>query len=294
LHPTGFRDTSPLFIEMGNSGSSSKASSHDNHVDFGALSPQGIYTGQQDWNQAIVAQLIAERKLAPFYRPLEDYDDSWDDERIFAATKGGGDQAHAADSDSVISHIPLSTQTSHTGSYSKASGKAAVRAPPAFKDVQRFSEAQVYRGAVECPICFLVRVFPLYWVRILTHDVGHLIDFVQYYPPNINQSRCCDQAICTECFVQIKRADPTTTHVVSEPACCPYCVQPNFGVTYVPPSWKAGIGADVLVSLSYIASAAAVSDGSALSPASRPLPSVPNSRQTCPTLTAVEKVGGRV
>lgn len=71
---------------------------------------------------------------------------------------------------------------------------------------------------------------------------------VQYYPPNINHSRCCDQAICTECFVQIKRADPTTTHIVSEPAACPYCVQDQFGVVYTPPLWRAGIGSDGAVS----------------------------------------------
>lgn len=72
---------------------------------------------------------------------------------------------------------------------------------------------------------------------------------VQYYPPNINHSRCCYQAICTECFVQIKRSEPTTTHLVSEPAACPYCVQENFGVVYVPPPWRAGIGADNSVRL---------------------------------------------
>lgn len=66
----------------------------------------------------------------------------------------------------------------------------------------------------------------------------------QYYPPNINHSRCCDQAICTECFVQIKRAEPTTTHIVSEPAACPYCVQDNFGVVYNPPPWRAGLGSE--------------------------------------------------
>lgn len=71
----------------------------------------------------------------------------------------------------------------------------------------------------------------------------------QYYPPNINHSRCCDQAICTECFVQIKRADPTTTHIVSEPAACPYCVQDKFGVVYAPPPWRAGIGSDSTVSV---------------------------------------------
>lgn len=67
---------------------------------------------------------------------------------------------------------------------------------------------------------------------------------VQYYPPNINHSRCCDQAICTECFVQIKRAEPNPTHLVSEPAACPYCVQDNFGVVYTPPPWRAGLGSE--------------------------------------------------
>lgn len=65
---------------------------------------------------------------------------------------------------------------------------------------------------------------------------------------NINHSRCCDQAICTECFVQIKRIEPTTTHLVSEPAACPYCVQDNFGVVYTPPAWRSGIGSDAAVS----------------------------------------------
>ncbi|CAO3644337.1 unnamed protein product [Cunninghamella blakesleeana] len=58
---------------------------------------------------------------------------------------------------------------------------------------------------IECPICFLS------------------------YPSNINYTRCCDQPICTECFVQFKRTDPTL------PVSCPFCVQPHFGVTYQPP-----------------------------------------------------------
>lgn len=35
----------------------------------------------------------------------------------------------------------------------------------------------------------------------------------RYYPPLINTSRCCDQPICTECFVQIKRAEPTISNL---------------------------------------------------------------------------------
>ncbi|CAO3624244.1 unnamed protein product [Cunninghamella echinulata] len=55
---------------------------------------------------------------------------------------------------------------------------------------------------IECPICFLS------------------------YPSNINYTQCCDQPICTECFVQFKRSDPTL------PVSCPFCVQDNFGVIY--------------------------------------------------------------
>ncbi|KAH0584309.1 hypothetical protein H2248_009853 [Termitomyces sp. 'cryptogamus'] len=193
---------------MGNSSSSGRGH-HDETVDYGSLSPQGIYTGPRDWNQEVVTQLICSRRLAPFYRPLEDYDENWDDDQILAARKV----------------LPTSDPDNHetvtrieTSAHSHAPAKANKR-PGALKEPSK-PEAAVYRGAVECPICFL------------------------YYPPNINHSRCCDQAICTECFVQIKRSEPTTTHIVSEPAACPYCVQENFGVVYTPPPWRAGTGCE--------------------------------------------------
>ncbi|KAJ7738500.1 hypothetical protein DFH07DRAFT_696857, partial [Mycena maculata] len=189
---------------MGNS-SSSSGRPHDDSVDYGQLVPQGVYTGPPDWNQSITAQLIIARRLAPFYRPLEEYEDNWDDDHILAARKplpeGEADQQQQ----------PSPPPTSSSLKASKRPGMLKEPSKP---------EATVYRGAVECPICFL------------------------YYPPNINHSRCCDQAICTECFVQIKRGEPTTTHLVSEPAACPYCVQDNFGIVYSPPPWRAGIGSE--------------------------------------------------
>ena len=99
-------------------------------------------------------------------------------------------------------------------------------------------EAYIYKDAIDCPICFL------------------------YYPPYLNKTRCCNQAICSECFVQIKRpdphppehADPSTpqrpqpdnplnqeSQLVSEPAACPFCVQPEFGVFYDPPPFRRGL-----------------------------------------------------
>ncbi|KAI9477148.1 hypothetical protein BDB00DRAFT_879466 [Zychaea mexicana] len=70
----------------------------------------------------------------------------------------------------------------------------------------------LYNNPVECPICFL------------------------YYPSNINHSRCCDQPICTECFLQIKRPIETP----SLPAACPFCMEDNFGVIYEAPAWSSG------------------------------------------------------
>ncbi|KAF8528211.1 hypothetical protein BU17DRAFT_15725, partial [Hysterangium stoloniferum] len=193
---------------MGNTVSGSKDRHAEETVDFGFLSPQGVYTGTQDWNQQVVGNLIVDRKLAPFYRPLEDYEESWDDDHVLAARKELPNAQPATPPDPSTSAASTSSKF-HRGTSNKTG-----------KEPFRPSEASVYRGAVECPICFL------------------------YYPPNINRSRCCDQAICTECFVQIKRAEPTTTHLVSEPAACPYCVQDSFGVTYEPPSWRAGLMRD--------------------------------------------------
>jgi hypothetical protein len=95
-------------------------------------------------------------------------------------------------------------------------------------------EAFLYKDATECPICFI------------------------YYPPYLNKTRCCDQPICSECFVQIKRPDPHPPEhsdpssppvepqenpeaLVSEPANCPYCQQAEFGVTYEPPPFRRGL-----------------------------------------------------
>lgn len=180
---------------MGNT-SSSKDRSGEETVDFGYLVPQGaIYaSANHDWNQAVVAQLIVHRKLAPFYKPLEDYEDGWDVDQILAAQKkpssleagpsssaipsddaqsGAGNASSAA---SMISHNTssslggMSSAAPHlqsaTSALRHAAGKSVSRSNQAHKEYrqeqvqqqqQRAAEAQLYRGAVDCPICFLVR-----------------------------------------------------------------------------------------------------------------------------------------
>jgi len=102
-------------------------------------------------------------------------------------------------------------------------------------------EVFLYRHGVECPLC------------------------IMYYPSYLNRTRCCDQLICSECFVQIKRPDPhypeqhpgdggsgnanentdnnenENAEFIMEPAKCPYCMQSEFGVTYDPPPFRRGV-----------------------------------------------------
>ena len=150
-------------------------------------------------------------------------------------------------------------------------------------------EAYLYKDAAECPICFL------------------------YYPPYLNRTRCCDQAICSECFVQIKRpdphppehADPTApppppsensdvdpdATLVSEPAACPFCVQPEFGVTYEPPPFRRGLTYVNPTSASQFANvSSAMSSSSSLAsfndPRGQPSPTRPDHRRRAASLSA--------
>lgn len=136
---------------MGNTSSSGGRGHHDESVDYGSLVPQGVYTGPRDWNHAVVSQLIIARKLAPFYRPLEDYEESWDDDQILAARK------------ELPSNPENPDHSSRSESIHSMSSKSSSKRSVANREQGR-PEAVVYRGAVECPICFLV---PISWHLLL-------------------------------------------------------------------------------------------------------------------------------
>ncbi|CAG8457243.1 5857_t:CDS:2 [Paraglomus occultum] len=182
----------------------------EDNVDGGQLVPHGVYKTPQDWNEKIVRKLIIDRKLAPFYKGLSDYDETTEvtltthnhpkNGELKKATMGSGDHnAHAAKDIKRQSTL-------------NATGLSKGKEPLPSKSI----ETQ-YKGAVECPICFL------------------------YYPRNINYSRCCLKPICTECFVQIKRPESGNLGANNSPAMCPFCVEPNFGVSYKPPPFSSGI-----------------------------------------------------
>ncbi|KAL2047688.1 hypothetical protein N7G274_000730 [Stereocaulon virgatum] len=279
-------------------------SMREEHVDGGYLVTQGVYIGIEDYNKGVVRQLMIERRLAPFWRGLNDHSDSWTENQLVAVARGlpipapdeipleeesslypngeselktpsrninnltvpmsSRSQSFASDTSSNVSPSQSSfppgpglfTEASTSGSAlfrgrakTLASLTTSSKSPQGditpremqlpkdpFVNGQPI-EAYLYKDASECPICFL------------------------FYPPYLNKTRCCDQAICSECFVQIKRpdphppehADPTAPppppseegvdpeELVSEPAACPFCVQPEFGVTFDPPPFRRGL-----------------------------------------------------
>ncbi|ORY93910.1 hypothetical protein BCR43DRAFT_526338 [Syncephalastrum racemosum] len=239
----------------------SRSTHHKHHkiedlVDLGSVLPNNIYpTTQQDYDARSVRQLIVQRKLAPFYKGLPDAPElvtepgaestpmnnpsfntttnaapgNGSNSSSNAAATGSGASASAANTSasSLPPHPPAPKQSSSsslspplpqhlrhtspsaTGSRSRSASNASDR-QRAYVERMRQREKALYDDATECPICFL------------------------YYPANINHSRCCDQPICTECFLQIKRPPETP----AEPASCPFCMEANFGVVYEPPAWS--------------------------------------------------------
>lgn len=263
----------------------------DEIVDGGFLAPYGVHDDEKklDYNDKIVRQLIIERRLQPFYIPLEDYDDyDYSDEELLKVLKSqllhqpypenpekfedvpgvkGLSMSQLSDNNNIETYVDQSLTKNEKKIQRKLIFSARLYKRKCIwqeQENERYSEAKrglgsnivmipsdelylsLYRNGEECPICFL------------------------YYPKNLNISRCCQQPICTECFVQIKRKDPhfknnngeITTDVenirsedipdssdalISECACCPYCATPNFGITYTPPlkQIRTGLGAEL-------------------------------------------------
>ncbi|KAK6524939.1 SNF1-interacting protein [Arthrobotrys megalospora] len=257
-------------------------------VDGGYLVTVGVYTGPEDYNLKVVRQLQIERRLAPFWKGIPDHESDWTDAQLVAAAQGKdipdadavvppsptkpnnedlnrltvpmasrsrsqsyGSDASPSSSTGRLSSLSLSSSPlagfsrprSKTLGFSRSSSSnsAPVETNIPSKTVNnRPIEAVLYENASECPICFL------------------------YYPPHLNRTRCCDQPICSECFVQIKRADPHVPEhsppgspapqpvdqdrrahagdqLISEPASCPFCKQPEFGVVFTALQWRRGL-----------------------------------------------------
>ncbi|OBT42165.1 hypothetical protein VE00_06817 [Pseudogymnoascus sp. WSF 3629] len=308
----------------------------EEHVDGGYLVTQGVYTGTEDFSKPVVRQFMIERRIAPFWYGLNDFQHEWTEHQLVAAAKGlpipaadeiplelerpptvesprasanninnltvpiaGRSDSYASDNSSHLSppnsafpaspSSPLPNQPIHLQASSpfrprsKTLASLTSKNPPQSDIVPREiqlpvdpyvnglrMEAFLYKDASECPICFI------------------------YYPPYLNKTRCCDQPICSECFVQIKRPDPHPPEhehndpsnpspppppaqenpetLVSEPANCPYCQQAEFGVTYEAPPFRRGLAYANLGPTSYgSAMSSSSSLNSAISPSLKPI-----------------------
>ncbi|KAK0387525.1 hypothetical protein NLU13_3771 [Sarocladium strictum] len=306
----------------------------EEHVDGGYLVTLGTYVGPEDFSKTVVRHLQIERKLAPFWRGLNDWSESWAEHQLIAAARGldipaaddppdpelvprppppvstsssnlqnltvpMGPRTMSAASDrsgsNLGSGLPSPTTASHgRSSPFKPRAKALAAALSVGsrnasstdltpKEIQlphdpfvngQPLEVFLYKDASECPICFLT------------------------YPPYLNHTRCCDQPICSECFVQIKRAEPHLPEhhpdggardpsaplqpedppemLISEPTACPYCQQPEFGVTYEPPPFRRGLAFSTMSNFHSTAMSSQSSLNSTVPPTS---PSQPNRRR---------------
>jgi len=221
----------------------------DQPINYGSLVTQGIYTAKPEYDIEVVRGFILKKKLSPFYKAMENYSDnpfpgassSTDNQKNLESNetlKQNQDSSNESSENvnneniSQVSKKKLyrksvastsdSRRSRHNSFSSIKPGKGILNAgsksdtedtSSSFSNISKvdaehpiYSKEEFFKFPIECPICFL------------------------YYPRNINYTRCCDQPICTECFIQIKR-----TFSNPEPTCCPYCVQPNFGVTYLSP-----------------------------------------------------------
>ncbi|OCF35429.1 zf-C3HC4 type zinc finger protein [Kwoniella heveanensis BCC8398] len=186
----------------------------------GHLSPQNphclSHPQAHDYSKSTVTRLIIEGKLAPFYRGLEDYEEEWTEDDIGRILNEMREKDYEEGvENSYTEHLKEEREgtTSTVGSVAKKIriNRAKEQRKEDEKEERARREKKAYANAVECPICFL------------------------NYPPNINTSRCCQQPVCTECFVQMKRSEATITHLESDPACCPFCMETDFGVIYERP-----------------------------------------------------------
>ncbi|WWC90116.1 uncharacterized protein L201_005049 [Kwoniella dendrophila CBS 6074] len=189
----------------------------------GHLSPQNphclSHPQAHDYSKSTVTKLILQSKLAPFYRGLEDFEEDWTEDEIQKQLneireqdlEDGIENSFTERIKDELNENNKSTIGSMTKKIGIMNNKQKLQKKEDEKEERVNRERKAYRNAVECPICFL------------------------NYPPNINTSRCCQQPVCTECFVQIKRSEATLTHLESDPACCPFCMETDFGVIYERP-----------------------------------------------------------
>ncbi|KAK6069893.1 hypothetical protein SCUP234_10472 [Seiridium cupressi] len=313
----------------------------EEHVDGGFLVTMGVYTASEDFSKPIVRQLQIERKIAPFWRGLDDFRENWAEHQIIAAARGldipPADQVPeelvvqprpAESPNSSLQNlnnltVPMGPRTLSAASDKTGSNPGSALPSPTSPGPQKLSSSlknphkalagvlnlssrngsqqDITPREINLPNDPFVNGQPL--EVILYKDGNECPICCMYYPRYLNKTRCCDQFICSECFVQIKRPDPhlpdhhpdqqngaepqptpdeQTGELIMEAACCPYCTQTEFGVTYEAPPFRRGLAyAFTPPGLGSIGTAMSSSSslGSSLSPTSASTPAITNRRR---------------
>ncbi|RYP60588.1 hypothetical protein DL769_008045 [Monosporascus sp. CRB-8-3] len=219
-------------------------SMREEHVDGGYLVTMGIYTASEDFSKPIVRQLQIERKIAPFWRGLDDFNENWAEHQIIAAARGLAipqadevpenllPQPRTAESPGTstpnFGHltVPMGPRTMSASSDMAASSPGTslpspvTHGPPrssspfkphkalaaALNLTRNGSNTDIMPREINLPHDPFVNGQPL--EVFLYKDGVECPLCLMYYPPYLNRTRCCAQLICSECFVQIKRPDP--------------------------------------------------------------------------------------
>ncbi|GAB5586689.1 SNF1-interacting protein [Umbelopsis nana] len=173
-------------------------------VDLGSLLPCGIYPNSpQDYDYRSIRKLIIDRRIAPFYKGLNDVPELEEDPPApngiveslsvpVAMPQASSSTSTASAKKNPTMGRPRSASSSSVNSAGRPTSQSlavdsAKERQRALIERMKAREKVLYNDAVECPICFLIR-----------------------RPPEA----------------------PAT------PASCPFCVEENFGILYKPPQWS--------------------------------------------------------
>lgn len=185
-----------------------------------AKQPDGYDVGR-------VSELIATRKLAPFYEGVEEQTKEVEgpiaETECDAGTSGDGKEIETVVNNSnsnnnvqagaaVIAAV-VSTKKARGGCFAirlfkkkkQQSSNAPIDSLPSNTQASTVDSKWLTTNLVECPICCLS------------------------YPLNTNWTACCSQPMCTFCFLHL-RFPPSGREIT-----CPFCNGTGFGVKYYEP-----------------------------------------------------------
>ncbi|RYP14824.1 hypothetical protein DL765_006125 [Monosporascus sp. GIB2] len=181
-------------------------SMREEHVDGGYLVTMGIYTASEDFSKPIVRQLQIERRIAPFWRGLDDFNENWAEHQIIAAARGLEiPQADEVPENLLPQHRTPESPGTSTPNFGHLTVPMGPRTMSASSDIATSSPGT--------PLPSPTSPDP-------------------HYPEHHDQETGAESAAST---------DEPTGELIMEPAKCPYCTQTEFGVTYEPPPFRRGL-----------------------------------------------------